>query len=92
MGCGYDAEVGAGMGTTGSLGVNFAAPLTRGGFPGEIFYSPPMPTGKWKDAPAPVMLGTEAGADGSDDTKKYLMGAAAGLVLGLIAYKLFFSR
>jgi hypothetical protein len=47
-----------GMGTTGSLGVNFAAPLTRGGFPGEIFDSQPMPTGNWKDAPTPVMLGT----------------------------------
>lgn len=49
-----------GMGTTGSLGVNFNAPLTRGGFPGEIFDADPMPTGNWKDAPAPVMLGTEA--------------------------------
>ena len=50
------AEYG-GMGTTGSLGVNFAAPLTRGGFPGEIFDPLPMPTGHWKDAPIPVMLG-----------------------------------
>ena len=47
-----------GMGTTGSLGVNFAAPLTRGGFPGEIFDAQPMPTGNWKNAPTPVMLGT----------------------------------
>lgn len=45
------------MGTTGSLGVNFASPLTRGGFPGEIFDPLPMPTGHWKDAPIPVMLG-----------------------------------
>lgn len=47
-----------GMGTTGSLGVNFAAPLTRGGFAGEIFDPSPMPTGNWKNAPTPVMLGT----------------------------------
>jgi hypothetical protein len=46
------------MGTTGSLGVNYAAPLTRGGFAGEIFDSAPMPTGNWKNAPTPVMLGT----------------------------------
>jgi hypothetical protein len=51
-----------GMGTTGSLGVNYAAPLTRGGFRGEIFDSAPMPTGNWQDAPTPVMLGTEAAA------------------------------
>lgn len=50
------AEYG-GMGTTGSLGVNLSAPLTRGGFPGEIFVDVPMPTGYWKPAPAPVMLG-----------------------------------
>ena len=48
-----------GMGTTGSLGVSLAAPLTRGGFRGEIFDDAPMPSGNWKDAPTPVMLGTE---------------------------------
>jgi hypothetical protein len=58
---GQDADS-MGMGTTGSLGVNYAAPLTRGGFRGEIFDSAPMPTGNWKDAPTPVMLGTEAAA------------------------------
>ena len=47
-----------GMGTSGSLGVNYAAPLTRGGFAGEIFDDAPMPTGNWKNAPTPVMLGT----------------------------------
>jgi hypothetical protein len=47
-----------GMGTTGSLGVSMVAPYTRGGFPGELFNSAPMPTGRWKDAPTPVMLGT----------------------------------
>lgn len=46
-----------GMGTTGSLGVNLAAPLTRGGFPGEIFTPYPIPTGYWKPAPSPAMLG-----------------------------------
>lgn len=50
-----------GMGTTGSLGVSMYAPYTRGGFPGELFDSHPMPTGHWKDAPTPVMLGTEEG-------------------------------
>jgi hypothetical protein len=45
------------MGFTGSLGVNLSAPLTRGGFPGEIFVDVPMPTGYWKPAPAPQMLG-----------------------------------
>ena len=91
---------GSGMGTTGSLGVSFAAPLTRGGFPGEIFYSPPMPTGHWKDAPSPVMLGTDAASSAAaalltpnkDDMQKYLIGAAAGLAIGFLAYKLFFSR
>ena len=53
------------MGTTGSLGVSFAAPLTRGGFPGEIFTDIPMPTGHWKDAPTPVMLGTDTGMKGT---------------------------
>lgn len=62
--CGCGAPMGSNcgcvgsMGTTGSLGVSFAAPLTRGGFAGEIFDTAPMPTGSWKDAPAPVMLGT----------------------------------
>ena len=56
---GQDADS-MGMGTTGSLGVNYAAPLTRGGFAGEIFDDAPMPTGNWQDAPTPVMLGTEA--------------------------------
>ena len=91
---------GSGMGTTGSLGVSFAAPLTRGGFPGEIFYSPPMPTGHWKDAPSPVMLGTDAASSAAlnlltpnkDDMQKYLVGAVAGLAIGFLAYKLFFSR
>ena len=91
---------GSGMGTTGSLGVSFAAPLTRGGFPGEIFYSPPMPTGHWKDAPSPVMLGTDAASSvaaalltpNKDDMQKYLVGAVAGLAVGFLAYKLFFSR
>jgi hypothetical protein len=90
---------GSGMGTTGSLGVSFAAPLTRGGFPGEIFYSPPMPTGHWKDAPSPVMLGTEAASaaldlltPNKDDMQKYLVGAVAGLAIGFLAYKLLFSR
>lgn len=46
-----------GMGFSGSLGVNLSAPLTRGGFPGEIFVDVPMPTGYWKPAPAPQMLG-----------------------------------
>ena len=50
------AEYG-GMGTTGSLGVNFAAPLTRGGFRGEIFDSNPMPTAYWTPAPTPYMCG-----------------------------------
>lgn len=54
-----------GMGTTGSLGVNFASPLTRGGFPGEIFDPNPMPTGHWKDAPLPVMLGMLGDAGGA---------------------------
>ena len=49
---------GDGMGTTGSLGVSYAAPLTRGGFPGEIFDSAPMPTGNWRQAPTPTMLGS----------------------------------
>ena len=53
----YEGEVADGMGTTGSLGVSMFAPLTRGGFKGEIFDSAPMPTGHWKDAPTPVMLG-----------------------------------
>jgi hypothetical protein len=48
-----------GMGTTGSLGVNLTAPYTRGGFRGELFDPAPMPTGYWRNAPAPVMLGTE---------------------------------
>lgn len=55
---GPNCSCSSGMGTTGSLGVNLAAPLTRGGFPGEIFDNDPMPTGNWKDAPTPVMLGT----------------------------------
>ena len=50
------AEYG-GMGTTGSLGVNFAAPLTRGGFRGEIFDPSPMPTAYWPPAPTPQMCG-----------------------------------
>jgi hypothetical protein len=54
------------MGTTGSLGVSYAAPLTRGGFKGEIFDSAPMPTGYWKDAPTPLMLGM--GYDAGDTT------------------------
>lgn len=54
----YEGEVADGMGTTGSLGVSMVAPYTRGGFPGELFNSAPMPTGRWKDAPTPVMLGT----------------------------------
>ena len=94
------SQRGSGMGTTGSLGVSFAAPLTRGGFPGEIFYSPPMPTGHWKDAPSPVMLGTDAASSAAlnlltpnkDDMQKYLVGAVAGLAVGFLAYKLFFSR
>ena len=94
------SQRGSGMGTTGSLGVSFAAPLTRGGFPGEIFYSPPMPTGHWKDAPSPVMLGTDAASSAAlnlltpnkDDMQKYLVGAVAGLAIGFLAYKLFFSR
>ena len=50
-------QASASMGTTGSLGVSYAAPLTRGGFAGEIFDDSPMPTGNWKDAPTPLMLG-----------------------------------
>jgi len=61
----YDGELMAGMGTTGSLGVSMFAPLTRGGFKGEIFDSAPMPTGKWKDAPTPVMLGYGGGYMGN---------------------------
>lgn len=61
----YDGELLGGMGTTGSLGVSMYAPLTRGGFKGEIFDSAPMPTGKWKDAPTPVMLGYGGGYMGN---------------------------
>ena len=57
-----------GMGFSGSLGVNLSAPLTRGGFPGEIFVDVPMPTGYWKPAPSPVMLGMagDVGGGGFD--------------------------
>ena len=57
-----------GMGFSGSLGVNLSAPLTRGGFPGEIFVDAPMPTGYWNPAPAPVMLGMagDTGGGGGD--------------------------
>ena len=61
----YHGELMGGMGTTGSLGVSMYAPLTRGGFKGEIFDSAPMPTGKWKDAPTPVMLGYGGGYMGN---------------------------
>lgn len=61
----YDGELLGGMGTTGSLGVSMYAPLTRGGFKGEIFDSAPMPTGKWKNAPTPVMLGYGGGYMGN---------------------------
>jgi hypothetical protein len=57
---GVNCSCNGGMGTTGSLGVSLAAPLTRGGFPGEIFDDAPMPSGNWRDAPTPVMLGTAA--------------------------------
>lgn len=59
-------QASASMGTTGSLGVSYAAPLTRGGFAGEIFDDSPMPTGNWKDAPTPLMLGM--GFDAGDTT------------------------
>jgi len=63
---GYGQDSGdLGMGTTGSLGVSMVAPYTRGGFPGELFDSQPMPTGHWKDAPTPVMLGTDDGSQGT---------------------------
>ena len=78
-GTGLDA---AGMGTTGSLGVSFAAPLTRGGFAGEIFDSAPMPTGNWRNAPTPVMLGTA-----SSDTDTQASGGVPmwAIVAGLAA-------
>ena len=86
------AEYG-GMGTTGSLGVNFAAPLTRGGFPGEIFDPLPMPTGHWKDAPIPVMLGMH-GDSGADPVIPPVSGAGIGtigaaLIAGVAAYFIF---
>ena len=71
-----------GMGTTGSLGVNYAAPLTRGGFPGELFFSAPMPTGKWKDAPTPVMLGTDGIGVGIGS----VLGAVVGLAFSVAVY------
>lgn len=83
---GQDANT-MGMGTTGSLGVNYAAPLTRGGFRGEIFNPEPMPTGSWKDAPTPVMLGTESAPSLSPFTK--ILGIAA---IGYATYKLFFDE
>ncbi len=59
----YGTDAGSlGMGTTGSLGVSMFAPYTRGGFPGELFDSQPMPTGNWRNAPTPVMLGTDDGS------------------------------
>ena len=71
-----------GMGTTGSLGVNYAAPLTRGGFPGELFFNAPMPTGKWKDAPTPVMLGTDGIGVGIGS----VLGAGVGLAFSVAVY------
>lgn len=83
-----------GMGTTGSLGVNFASPLTRGGFPGEIFDPLPMPTGHWKDAPLPVMLGMLGDAGGSGPAIPPVSGAGIGtlgtaLLAGVAAYFIF---
>lgn len=78
-GSGLNAE---GMGTTGSLGVNFAAPLTRGGFAGEIFDPSPMPTGNWKNAPTPVMLGTSDYT--ASDVGKYTIFNLA--VAGVLVY------
>ena len=81
------------MGTTGSLGVSYAAPLTRGGFPGEIFTDIPMPTGHWKDAPTPVMLGTASGMKGTGGFSFFsLIGM---VVTGLVyygAYKYYFGN
>ena len=103
LGCGCDEADGSmgtykrnkpasSMGTTGSLGVSFAAPLTRGGFPGEIFTDIPMPTGHWKDAPAPVMLGTGTGMKGTGGFSFFsLIGM---VVTGLVyygAYKYYFG-
>lgn len=67
-----------GMGTTGSLGVNLAAPLTRGGFRGEIFDCNPMPTAYWPPAPTPVMLGMRG--DTGSDTAPPSSGSKVGLV------------
>ena len=89
MGCGNDYT----MGTTGSLGVSFAAPLTRGGFKGEIFDTAPMPTGSWKDAPTPVMLGTGTGMKG---TGGFSFFSLVGIVVtGLVyygAYQYYFGK
>lgn len=65
------AQYGA-MGFSGSIGVNLSAPLTRGGFPGEIFVDVPMPTGCWTAAPSPVMLGMagDVGGSGGFDPNK----------------------
>jgi hypothetical protein len=78
-GTGLDAE---GMGTTGSLGVSFAAPLTRGGFAGEIFDSAPMPTGNWRNAPTPVMLGTATDNQASEGVPMWIIAAG----LAAVAY------
>ncbi len=84
------------MGTTGSLGVSFAAPLTRGGFPGEIFTDIPMPTGNWKNAPTPVMLGTGSAPMNGIGT---VLGAIPSIIgIGIScavyygAYKYYFSK
>jgi hypothetical protein len=78
------------MGTTGSLGVNYAAPLTRGGFPGEIFFTPPMPTGNWKNAPTPVMLGT-GDSIASVGVALSLVGLAFTVAVYYGAFKYYFS-
>ena len=100
--CSCGAPMGSGcgchqpMGTTGSLGVSFAAPLTRGGFPGEIFTDIPMPTGNWKNAPTPVMLGTGSAPMNGIGT---VLGAIPSIIgIGIScavyygAYKYYFSK
>ena len=93
---GSNCGCGSPMGTTGSLGVSLAAPLTRGGFPGEIFTNIPMPTGNWKDAPTPVMLGTSSAPMNGIGTVLGAIPSIIGLAISCAvyygAYKYYFSK